>query len=64
MILSLANCKWVTAHHLLLITGPTEVDDGYLANVFEYQACRIEYSVVNYRISRFLDLVKKNRLDG
>ncbi|QPM69440.1 ATP-binding protein [Atribacter laminatus] len=64
MVLSLATCEWITAHHHLLITGPTGVGKSYLANAFGYQACRLGYSVVNYRTSRFLDLVRGSRLDG
>ena len=64
MVLSLATCEWITVHHHLLITGPTGVGKSYLANAFGYQACRLGYSVVNYRTSRFLDLVKGSRLDG
>jgi len=64
MVLSLANCEWIKAHRHLLITGPTGIGKTYLANAFGYQACRLGYTVLNERTSRFLDLLRGSRLDG
>jgi DNA replication protein DnaC len=57
LILSLASCQWIKAHHNIFITGPTGVGKSYLACALAHKACREGYSALYLRLPKlFADL--------
>lgn len=57
LILSLASCQWIKAHHNIFITGPTGVGKTYLACALAQKACREGYSALYLRLPKlFADL--------
>ncbi|MBA2883227.1 DNA replication protein DnaC [Desulfosalsimonas propionicica] len=57
LILSLASCQWLKAHHNVFITGPTGVGKSYLACALAQKACRQGYSALYLRLPKlFADL--------
>lgn len=61
LILSLASCQWIRAHHNVFITGPTGVGKSYLACALAQKACREGYSALYLRVPKLftdLDLAK------
>jgi len=39
LVLKLASCEWVRAHHNVLITGPTGIGKSYIACALAHKAC-------------------------
>ena len=57
LILSLASCQWIKAHHNIFITGPTGVGKTYLACALAQKACREGHSALYLRLPKlFADL--------
>jgi hypothetical protein len=61
---SLAECRWITKHHNLIITGPTGVGKTFLACALAHKACRLGFTVRYWRTSRLLQAVVTARADG
>lgn len=61
---SLAECRWITKHHNLIITGPTGVGKTFLACALAHKACRLGFTVRYWRTSRLLQAVATARADG
>lgn len=64
VILRLAECRFITEHHHVLITGPTGVGKTYLACALGQRACRLHYRVGYYRCDQLLTALRQARLDG
>jgi DNA replication protein DnaC len=63
-VLSLADCRWIRAHHNCLITGPTGVGKSYLACALAHKACREGYSALYVRAPRLFEELAVARGDG
>jgi DNA replication protein DnaC len=64
VILSLCQNGWVTAHHNVIITGPTGVGKTYLACALAASACRAGMSAYYLRLPRLLHELHLARADG
>jgi DNA replication protein DnaC len=64
VILSLCQNGWVTAHHNVIITGPTGVGKTYLACALAASACRAGMSAHYLRLPRLLHDLHLARADG
>ena len=64
VMLRLASCEWIQAHHQVLITGPTGVGKTWLACALGQKACREGYSVLYLRLPRFLQELPMAKGDG
>lgn len=64
VVLGLAECNWVGAHHNLAVVGPTGVGKTFLACALANCAIRRGHSALYLRASRMLDELAIARLDG
>lgn len=64
ILLSLAECDFIKAHHNIIITGATGVGKTYVACALANKACRMGYNALYQRITRLLGAVKLARADG
>jgi DNA replication protein DnaC len=64
LILSLANCDFITKNQNVLLTGPTGVGKSFTAQALARRAISIGYSTKYYRVSTLLEEIKMARLDG
>lgn len=63
-ILDLAQCRWVTSHHNVLISGPTGVGKSYIACALGNAACRKGSSVFYIRAPKLFTTLFQARADG
>jgi len=64
LLLSLADCRWVTAGHNLLIVGPTGSGKTWLACALGHKACRENLAVLYVRLPRLAEELALARADG
>lgn len=64
VILSLAQCTYISKHQNILITGATGVGKSFLAQAFARKAITEGYSARYYRVTKLLEEIKLARLDG
>jgi DNA replication protein DnaC len=64
LFLSLADCRWITAGHNLLIIGPTGCGNTWLGCARGHKACRENLSVLYTRLPRLLEDLALARADG
>jgi DNA replication protein DnaC len=64
VVLSLADCRWITQHQNIIITGPTGIGKSYIAEAFANKACREGYTAVCYRSPRLFKELELARGDG
>lgn len=64
LIRSLANCRWITEHRHISITGPTGVGKTYLACALAHQAIRFDHTARYARTSRLLQELTLAKGDG
>lgn len=64
VVLSLAECRWITNHQNIIITGPTGIGKSYIAEAFANKACRQGYTAVCYRSPRLFKELELARGDG
>lgn len=64
LILSLASCDWIKAHHNVFITGPTGVGKTYLACALAHKACREGYSALYLRLPKLFAELSLAKGDG
>jgi DNA replication protein DnaC len=64
VVLSLADARWVEAHHNILITGPTGVGKTFTACALAQAAVRRGHTALYWRAPRMLDELRVARVDG
>jgi DNA replication protein DnaC len=64
LLLRLTDCRWISEHNNLLITGPTGVGKSYLACAFAQKACREGHSALYLRISKLFEDLALAKGDG
>lgn len=64
LLLRLTDCRWISEHNNLLITGPTGVGKSYLACAFAQKACRQGHSALYLRISKLFEDLALAKGDG
>jgi len=64
VILSLANCDWITRAQNIIITGPTGVGKTYLACALANRACRMGFAAFYIRLPRLFQEIAIARADG
>lgn len=64
LMLKLASCDWVRAHHNIVITGPTGVGKSFVGCALAHKACLEGFSVLYGRLSRLLEDIELSRGDG
>lgn len=64
LMLKLASCDFIRAHHGLLITGPCGVGKSWIACALGHKACREDFSVAYHRLPRLLAALALARTDG
>src|SRR5262245_1623397 len=52
VVRQLANCRWVTEHQTVIITGATGTGKSYLACALTHQACRKGFRAIYRRVPR------------
>lgn len=64
LVRSLSQCRWISKHQNLLITGSTGAGKTYLACAFGHQACREGFKTGYFRASRLFEELSIGRGDG
>ena len=64
LVLKLASCDFIRAHHGLLITGPCGVGKSWIACALGHKACREDFSVAYHRLPRLLAALALARIEG
>jgi DNA replication protein DnaC len=64
VVLSLAECAWVRAHHNIAVVGPTGVGKTFLACALANAAIRRGHTALYLRAPRMLDELAVARVDG
>ena len=64
VILELANPQWITAHHNVLISGPTGVGKSFIACALGNAAARSGYTVLYARAPRLFETLQQSHGDG
>jgi DNA replication protein DnaC len=64
LMLKLASCDWVRAHHNIVITGPTGAGKSFIACALAHKACLEGFGARYERLSRLLERVEISRGDG
>lgn len=64
VILSLANCDWITRAQNIIITGPTGVGKTYLSCALANRACRMGFAAFYIRLPRLFQEIAIARADG
>lgn len=62
--IEISQLQWVTAHHNLMIVGPTGVGKSFLASVLGDQACKMGHSVRYIKTSALLSELLSAKADG
>jgi len=58
VVLSLASCHWIRAHHNVIITGGTGIGKSYLGEAFADKACREGFTAIRYRQGELFEALK------
>ncbi|MCF8567769.1 IS21-like element helper ATPase IstB [Alicyclobacillus tolerans] len=64
LLRDLTTCQWVTAHHHLILTGPTGIGKTFIACALGTAACRMGLRVRYHRLSRLLQDIFIAKADG
>lgn len=63
-IQNLSSCEWLLHHQNIMIFGPTGVGKTYLSCALGHAACRMDYSVRYFRLSKLMEKLQMARGDG
>lgn len=64
LVMSLENCRWISDHQNILITGATGTGKTHLAEAFLHKACLKGYSALSTRLPRFLEELVQAKAEG
>ena len=64
LIQSLSSCEWLLHHQNIMIFGPTGVGKTYLSCALGQAACRMDYSVRYFRVSKLMEKLQMAHGDG
>lgn len=64
VVRQLANCRWITEHQTVIVTGATGTGKSYFACAIAHQACRKGFRVIYRRVPRLFDELRLARADG
>lgn len=64
LVLSLANCDWITKHANILITGCTGTGKSYLAEALAHNACLKGFNVLRIQFPRIFHELTAAKADG
>jgi DNA replication protein DnaC len=64
LLRSLTTSQWILARHNLIITGPTGVGKTFIACALATAACRQDFRVLYFRLSRLLQAASVAKGDG
>lgn len=64
LIQTLSRCDWLLHHQNIMIFGPTGVGKTYLSCALGHAACRMDYSVRYFRVSKLMEKLQVARGDG
>lgn len=64
VVRQLANCRFITEHQNIILTGATGTGKTYLACALAHQACRKGYRALYRRASRLMDELCLAHADG
>jgi DNA replication protein DnaC len=63
-IQNLSGCEWLLHHQNIMVFGPTGVGKTYLSCALGHAACRMDYSVHYFRVSKLMEKLQMARGDG
>jgi DNA replication protein DnaC len=64
LLRNLTTGQWITAHHNLILTGPTGIGKTFIACALGTTACRLGMRVRYHRLSRLLQSIVIAKADG
>lgn len=64
LIQNLSSCEWLLHHQNIMIFGPTGVGKTYLSCALGQAACRMDYSVRYFRVSKLMEKLQMAHGDG
>lgn len=64
LIQNLSSCEWLLHHQNIMVFGPTGVGKTYLSCALGHAACRMDYSVRYFRVSKLMEKLQIARGDG
>lgn len=64
MIVTLSECGWIAHHRNLIISGKTGTGKSFLACALGNMACRLNYTVRDFRLPRLLTDLSIAKMDG
>lgn len=64
LVLELSQSAWISRHLNLILSGPTGAGKTFLGCGLAHAACRLDFTVRYYRLSRFLQDLKLAHIDG
>jgi len=64
LIQKLSSCEWLLHHQNIMVFGPTGVGKTYLSCALGHSACRMDYSVRYFRVSKLMEKLQIARGDG
>ena len=64
LIQNLSSCEWLLHHQNIMVFGPTGVGKTYLSCALGHAACRMDYSIRYFRVSKLMEKLQIARGDG
>jgi DNA replication protein DnaC len=64
LVLELSQGAWISRHLNLIVSGPTGAGKTFLGCGLAHAACRLDFTVQYFRLSRFLQDLKLAHMDG
>ena len=64
VVRTLATCRWISEHQIVIVTGATGTGKSYIACALAHQACRKGLRAMYRRVPRLFDELRLARADG